>query len=1503
MAKTPESAASNADGTVDVKYRYTIVGEDDKTPEEKAWTFSKIYFLWTRKLFQRAAHLQKQGKALENDDLLPLTQIDRGKHISKTFEDAWDYYNNNILPSKKKNDVKAVKAVKASKSSETDTTTTEKKKDVINQNQATDGIRYAILKVLGPSFYYAGFIKLINTLVQFTFPILLYEILTFIEERSRNDGDEEINNWWTSYKGYWLSALLFLAMGFKAVTENYYFHLVYRGGYQARVAVTIAVFNKSTRLANSERQSTTLGELVNLMQIDATKIEMFVPQAHVLWDGLLQISGYMVVLYRLIGWPCFVGLALMLIATPGQGVLMMKLFGMNRLFSKWTDKRIKTINEALQGIQCVKMYTWENSFKKDINKSRNDELIHLKGVSYLTGFVRAYMSALPALVAVVALVTYALATSNPQIKASVLFAALTAFEQLRFPLLFYPFALANYSQAKVSSGRVQGFLSMQEIKSSSSTSDNNNDVNKKTTNLSATGGTYQRTNNSSTAAKNNDTEIVVDNATVYWSDPTVPIDVSKKDDSSAGSLTGDDVSTQKSQKSDDEDSVSIKSVDLNETAKKNGSIEISGMSNNTAIYPKPILKNISTKVEHGKLVAVVGRVGCGKSTLCAAILNETILESGDIRLKGSVAFAAQTPWILNATLRDNILFGAQYDENKYKEVIDACQLSHDLELLEDGDQTEIGERGINLSGGQKQRVSIARAAYSNAEVIILDDPLSALDPEVGRKLFEECILKIMAGKTRLFVTNQLQFLTNCDRVVALKRGKIVEQGTYEDLMNTENGEVRRLLKDSASRSSNNDSKNKKNNNDDSKKLAKDKSPKKTETDGSNADSSSKGPAKALVSDEERNVGAVRLSVYLNYIKAGGGYLKFMVVIFFTVINMLTSLASSSIIAWWSSDATYEQNPQWLYLTLYGILAILVGVFTYIRVVALVRFGISASENLHSNLIQSVFKAPQSFFDTTPIGRILARFSADMYTIDLELSNNMDFVLFCSLQIIAAMGAIIYATPLFCIAIIPLAYMYITIMNYFRSVSRETKRLESVSRSPIYAQFSETLGGLTTIRAYDQPTRFMNEFEKKVDKNTKASYSNKTADRWLAIRLETIGAIISGLAAFLATHTAVTGTVSASLAGLSLTYAVGVTGLLSFGTRSYAQLEASMNSAERVLYYTEEIPHEAPFTSEELENEIKKESLEKKPKKDDEDEPSTTTPPSTFAVVQSDGKVSGKSGSWPEKGAIELRNLKMRYRSDTPLVLRGLNLTIQGGERVGVVGRTGSGKSSLFLTLLRLVEPDVVDMITQEHERDKHESKNEENPSSYVAPISIDGVDTLRIGLEELRSKIAIIPQNPVLFSGTIRSNIDPFNDYTDEDVWKALQGCGMATNVEVMPGLLQAEVAEYGENLSAGMRQLLVLGRALLKQCKILLLDEATSSVDYETDKEIQRTIREAFCDCTVLTIAHRINTILDSDKILVMKDGLVDEYAPPNELLADETSTFFDIVSHTETSEQDQQQ
>ena len=748
------------------------------------------------------------------------------------------------------------------------------------------------------------------------------------------------------------------------------------------------------------------------MQIDASKIEMFIPQFHVLWDGIFQVVGYMAILYTLIGWPCFAGLVIMIVASPVQGIVMKRLFALNRQMVKHTDARVESTNEALQGIQNVKMQTWEEEILTRITDKRTDELRFLRGAAYMTGFSRAYMSALPGLVAVCSFIAYALWRAGAQITASTLFSALVAFNQLSFPLLMYPIALAQLAQAKVSAARVQVFLGLKEI----------------TEGQALGGGTYHRDPN----AKGSAGEIILENAEVYWEDPNIPLaaDHGKSDDDSSTVKTPQDDSTKE---------LSIKDGFSRKDAieKSPVTLDVEDLNTNGPIYPKPALKSISMEVKPGELCALVGRVASGKSTLCSAILNETFLKSGSISLKGSVAYAAQAPWILNATVRDNILFGKPMDEERYHKVIEVCQLEHDLEMLEDGDLTDIGERGINLSGGQKARVSVARAAYSDADMILFDDPLSALDPEVAKQLFMDCIVDFLRGKTRVLVTNQIQFLSSCDTVVALRKGEMIEKGKYDDLMADERSEVNRLLA----------------------KSSIGKSKKEVKKEGPNADAVPRRSTvikerKSLLVKEERNIGAVSKSVYLKYMKAGGGIAKFGFVFICYILSTGNQLATTSWISYWTSDGQYKKHSQAFYLGIYFALAVTLGIFAFFRSFFLARFGVHASQTLHKNLLYSVLRAPQSFFDTTPLGRILSRFSKDFYSIDLELSNMLDIFLFSTLQIVTSIGTILYVTPWFGLAIIPLGILYVRIINYFRQVSRESKRLDSIARSPVYAHFSE-----------------------------------------------------------------------------------------------------------------------------------------------------------------------------------------------------------------------------------------------------------------------------------------------------------------------------------------------------------------------------------------------------------------------------------------------------------------
>jgi len=524
-----------------------------------------------------------------------------------------------------------------------------------------------------------------------------------------------------------------------------------------KAAISSSIYRKSLRLASSEQQKTTLGEIVNLMQVDAAKIEAFMIQIHVLWDGLFQIAGYMIILGTLLGWTCIIGMLLIMASIPMMGKITGKMFGLNRSMVKYSDQRVKAVNEALQGILCVKMYTWESSLAKEIDGFRLEELRSLRRIAYLRAFFRSVMSALPVIAAAATFLVYVYG-SNGSISASTLFASIVAFDMLRMPLMFYPMSLAQYAQAKVSLKRVGLFLGCDEV----------NKVG------------YTR-------KPNENGEITIENASLYWSDPAKPLPRSVLDETSRNSSMNDSQHSSSSNQQLSKQSsrrISRRVSSSRNSAERDAPDPVTVEAETELIYPKPILKDVNIHVSTGTLCAIVGPVGSGKSTLCSAILNEAVLGEGSrVALHGSVAYVAQTAWILNKTVRDNILFGLPYDKERYEQVIDACSLRHDIGILEDGDQTEIGERGINLSGGQKQRISLARAAYSGADVFIFDDPLSALDPEVAQKVFEECIHGLLAGKTRLLVTNNLQFLSECDFIVAFsKHGKIVEQGTYADLM-------------------------------------------------------------------------------------------------------------------------------------------------------------------------------------------------------------------------------------------------------------------------------------------------------------------------------------------------------------------------------------------------------------------------------------------------------------------------------------------------------------------------------------------------------------------------------------------------------------------------------------------------------------------------------------------------------------------------------------------------
>jgi len=907
-------------------------------PEMNANIFSSLTFQWIHPMFARAAYLRKNGKWLEQEDLAPIASIDRSENVEQLFEDAYKNY----VPKKKKQK-KQKEGKEEDNNGEDDTAAVESPEELERR------LVHALIATCERRIIIGGIFRLINSALQFSFPILLKFILSYYQDIQSGvitKDDPPV----VYYRGYWLSALIMFMVGSKAILESAYFHQMNRCSWRIKTAISSSVYRKSLRLASAEQQKTTLGEMVNLMQVDAAKIEAFMLMLHTLWDGLFQIAGYMVILGTLLGWTCIIGLIVIMMAIPAMGKITGRMFGLNRSMVKYTDERVKTANEALQGILCVKMYSWEGPLSKQIDKYRQEELASLKGIAYIRAFLRAYMTALPTFAAAVTFFAYVYAT-NREVSAPILFSSIVAFDLLRTPLIFYPMALAQYAQCKVSLKRVAVFLGYGE-------------VNQKgyTRNIDSEG------------------EVIVENATLYWTDPSKPLPRSALNNLDDSVRTSASRRRSSASKSD----IGTKSSDL-ET-----------LDEDPLVYPQPVLSDVNLHISPGSLGAIVGPVGSGKSSLCAAILNESVLgENSHITLNGKVAYASQTAWILNKTVRENILFGLPYDETRYKKVIDACCLRHDLEILEDGDMTEIGERGINLSGGQKQRISVARVAYSDADVLIFDDPLSALDPEVAEKVFDKCIIGMLKGKTRLLVTNQLQYLARCDSIIALgKKGKVLEQGTYDDLMKDSRGEVKRLLQGVTQSKRN---------------LTEEKQ----QTEDSNSPKDEQNPEKErkeLMTKEERETDAVKFNVYLQYIKAGGGYLLFAFVFLTYILSTGTNVATSVWISVWTADSNYKNQTQTFYIVGYAILAILTGVMSFIRSYGLASLGVRSSCQLHGRVVRSIFRAPMFFFDTTPTGRILSRFSKDMHTVDHEIADFVDIFVFIVLQLSVVMISIVVITP-------------------------------------------------------------------------------------------------------------------------------------------------------------------------------------------------------------------------------------------------------------------------------------------------------------------------------------------------------------------------------------------------------------------------------------------------------------------------------------------------------------
>ncbi|XP_020506427.1 LOW QUALITY PROTEIN: ATP-binding cassette sub-family C member 4 [Labrus bergylta] len=856
----------------------------------------------------------------------------------------------------------------------------------------------------------------------------------------------------------------------------------------------------------------------------------------------------------------------------------------------------------------------------------------------------------------------------------------------------------------------------------------------------------------------------------------------------------------------------------------------------------PSLQNVSVTMKSHQLLIVIGPVGAGKSSLLSAILGELPHDTGALKVRGQLTYAAQQPWVFPGTIRSNILFGEEFNLKKYEKVIRACALKKDLELLPHGDLTLIGDRGATLSGGQKARVNLARAVYQDADIYLLDDPLSAVDAEVGKHIFDQCICGLLKNKIRILVTHQLQHLRAADQVLVLKEGHIMAQGTYSDLQGSGLDFVS-LLKSVEEQDEGSA---------DADRVS-------LQSHGSHCSSSSllrpdsnnkadQLPAVAVQSmaEETRVDGDVGGHVYCKYFTAGCNLLVLLIILLLS----LTAEAAYILQDWWlvywtkeeASNTTTnavtkshfnashsdQENNLTFHLCIYAGLTAAAVAFGYARSLLIFHVLVRSAQTLHNSMFNAIIRTPVRFFDINPIGRILNRFSKDISQMDSTLPITFVDVYQLMLQNIGVVAVAASVIPHILIPVLPLLLFFLYLRRFYLSTSRDVKRLESTTRSPVYSHLSSSLRGLWTIRALKAEGRLKKAFDTHQDLHSEAWFLFLMTSRWFALRLDSICSIFIMFASF--GCILLRDGLDAGEVGLVLTYAVTLVGNFQWTMRQSAEVENMMTSVERVVEYAE-LESEAPWET------------EKQPPPD-----------------------------WPDKGLVVFDQVSFSYSGDGPTILKDVSATFQPNEKVGIVGRTGAGKSSLVSALFRLAEPH--------------------------GKIYIDGVLTSEIGLHHLRHKMSIIPQDPVLFTDTVRKNLDPFHQHLDDDLWRSLEEVQLKSVVEELPAKLETVLAESGSNFSVGQRQLVCLARAILRKNRILIIDEATANVDPRTDELIQKTIRDKFRECTVLTIAHRLHTIIDSDRILVLDSGTIQELDCPFTLLQNKEGALYKLVQQTGQSE-----
>lgn len=1391
----------------------------------------------------------------------------------------------------------------------------------------------ALLRALNATFFWTfwsgGFAKILSDIALTINPLLTRHLIAYTMNRYPH-GKSSVSG-----KGIGFALGISFVMLFSSFCINVFFYNSTQTGAQVRAVLANAIYRKNLRLSSKARLEFPNGRITNMMSADCHRIDFSCQWFHFTWSFPIAIGISIALVVTNIGASGLIGFAVLLavfLIILNSGRMNAKL---RRQATKITDIRVSAMREILQAIKIIKFYSWEEAYEKKISRIRSVEMKKIIRMLAIRNFVNALTMAVPTLAGLVSFIL--LFKTGGSLNPSRIFSSVTIFNVMRLPLMFLPLSMVTTTDAYQAINRIQAFLSASEIEHYTENFEDDSVSFQGDVIQVIDGNFIWETLGSDSSDKSDGTASITDQDDINDDASTIEekesskkyppntnvitIDHEKNTFATDTTTTGlrEDLTKTHSRLAEESSYPIIEPIQSStqhvpSTEKKDTVIptvakivpEDSASADFSSVthHQHRIfhgLHNINLNIKRGEFVIITGTIGTGKSSLLAAISGMMHRVSGRVITAGSVLSAGQ-PWVQNATVRDNITFGKPFDSQWYHDVVTACSLQRDFDILPAGDLTEVGERGITLSGGQKARINLARAVYNNPDIILLDDVLSAVDAHVGKYIMENCICGLMVKKTRILATHQLAMLKFADKVIFLDgsgeavMGSVVELRasipsfdslmTYSDRAEAEDADDLsdavnlttsqsqlkeefilndpqdvNILKDEQIEKAEKEKKlelsiTNDNHGKNISRIATKKSVHDDTENNNNNSPSQENNSGKLIQAEDRATNGVSLDVYKDFVRHGSGGLGWGIVVILLLAILLANFCQVFTNVWLSywTNHTFPGRSEGFYIGLFVMFGILTALLMFGFFFSITFIGNHTSKNLHMLAVNSIFHAPMSFFDSSPLGRILNRFTHDTDTMDNELSDQTRLFLMSTSLSIAVYILVICYIPWFAIALVGLVSIFLVTSSFYRASAREIKRLDSVCRSRVFARFGESLSGVGTILAYNDQKRFINSMEETIDGMNSAYYLTLTNQRWLSVRLDLIGCATTIIVTILCvTHQF---NINPSSVGLVVSSMLQVIPMISLIVREMATVENNMNAVERIHHYAYNLSQEARFHI-----------------------PETAPAP-----------------TWPERGNIEFREVFMSYKPDLPPALKNFSANVKGGEKIGICGRTGAGKSTIMSALYRLVE-------------------------LRSGSILIDGVDTGRIGLHELRSKLSIIPQDPVLFQGTVRSNVDPFGNYSDDELWdalrrawlvepselarvKELEARGISTkdlilknegNVKDANGILgempkfhlDRSVDDEGTNFSLGERQLLALATALVRNSKILILDEATSNVDFLTDSKIQTTIASEFKECTILCIAHRLHTIIGYDRILVMESGEIAEFESPINLYQQEDSIF----------------